>query len=52
MLIWMKVMMKSGCTSSIFSGISKIDENVVVFATWDVVHRPLDTTCHLIQLQL
>jgi len=25
----------------------KIDENVVVFAIWKVVHRPLDTTWHL-----
>jgi hypothetical protein len=28
----------------------KIDENVVVFAIWKVVHRPLDTMCHLFNL--
>jgi hypothetical protein len=30
----------------------KINENVVVCVTWDVIHRPLDTTWHLIQFQL
>jgi hypothetical protein len=30
----------------------KIDENVVVFVTWDVIYRALDTMWHLIQLQL
>ncbi len=29
----------------------KIDENVVLFATWDVVHKSLDTMWHLIQVQ-
>jgi hypothetical protein len=29
----------------------KIDEHVI-FAIWDVIHRPLDTMWHLIQLQL
>jgi hypothetical protein len=30
----------------------KIDENVVIFVTWNVLHMPLDITWHLIQLQL
>jgi hypothetical protein len=29
---------------------SKIDENVVVFSTWKVVHMPLDTLWHLFNL--
>jgi hypothetical protein len=30
----------------------KIDENVIVFVTHDVVYAPLDTMWHLIQLEL
>jgi len=35
-----------------FSGWAKIDENVVVFVTHDVIHGPLNTTRHLIQIEL
>jgi len=49
-VVWMKVKMKNGFISS-FLWHFKINENVG-FATWDVVHRPLDTTWHLIQLQM
>jgi len=44
----MKMRMKITFIQSLFSGWPKIDENVV-FVTHDVVHRPLDTTWHLIQ---
>jgi hypothetical protein len=30
----------------------KIDENVIIFATWGVAHKPLNTTWHFIQVQL
>jgi len=28
----------------------KINENVIIFVIWKVVHRPLDTTWHLFNL--
>jgi hypothetical protein len=43
--------MKSACISSNYSGWGKIDENVI-FVIDDVVHGPLDTMWHLIQLEL
>jgi hypothetical protein len=43
--------MKSAFISSIFNGWAKKNENVVVFATYDVIHGPLNTKLHLIQLE-
>jgi len=40
--------MKSAFILSIFSGWSKKDENVFVFAFHDVVHGPQDTMLHFI----
>jgi len=37
---------------SAFSVWEKINKNVVVFVTHGVVHGPLDTTWHFIQLEL
>ncbi len=51
-LVCMKMKMNSAFRSSISSGWAKIDENVVIFESHDVVHGPLDTTWHFIQLQL
>jgi len=49
----MKMKMKSAFISSNFSGWAKKDENVIVFAIHDhVVHGILNTTWHLIQLEL
>jgi hypothetical protein len=42
--------MKGEFISSIFK--YKINENEVVCVTWDVGHRPLNITWHLIQFQL
>ncbi len=38
--------------SFIFNGWTKINENVISFTTHDVLHGPLDTMWHLIQLEL
>jgi len=40
--------MKSAFILSIFSGWAKEDENVLVFASHDVVHGPQDTMWHFI----
>jgi hypothetical protein len=48
----MKMNMKSALVSSIFSGCLQKDENVVVSVILDVVHGPLNTTWHFIQLEL
>jgi hypothetical protein len=29
---------------------SQVDESLVIYATWKVVHRPLDTMLHLFNL--
>jgi hypothetical protein len=47
----MKVKMKNALISSIFSGWEK-NENLLVFVTQDVIYGPLDTTWHLMQLEL
>jgi hypothetical protein len=36
----------------LFSAWARIDENVVVFVTHDVIHGPLNTTKHFVQLEL
>ncbi len=36
----------------LFSGWARIDENVVVFVTHDVIHGPLNTTWHFFQREL
>jgi hypothetical protein len=44
--------MKSAFISFIFSGWANIDENVCLFVTHCVIHAPLDTMWHFIQLEL
>jgi hypothetical protein len=44
--------MKLPIISSIFSSWAKIDENVIVFATCNVIYGSLDTMWDLIQLEL
>ncbi len=44
--------LKNAFISSIFSVWAKINKNLVVFMTHVVVHGPLDTTWHFIQLEL
>ncbi len=44
----MKMKMKSVVMLSSFSGWAKKDENVLVFASHDVVHGPQDTMWHFI----
>jgi len=38
-LVWMKMKMKNALISPIFNGWAKINDNVIVFVTHDVVHH-------------
>ncbi len=52
MSIWMKLKNEKWTYIIYFWWNLKIDENVIIFATWGVVHKPLNTTWHFIQVQL